>query len=120
MLDLSPLHLLAVAEFPLLRTIAAAFFAAWVLGIITQKLGLSPIVGYLLAGIVIGPHTPGFVGDVHLAQQLAEIGVILLMFGVGLHFHLGDLLAVKRIAVPGALFQSAVATGLGALLGWMF
>src|SRR6186997_1108051 len=122
MLDLSPLHLLAVAEFPLLRTIAAAFFAAWVLGIITQKLGLSPIVGYLLAGIVIGPHTPGFVGTVDIATQLAEVGVILLMFGVGLHFHLKDLLAVKNIAIPGAIVQSAAATALGALafhsLGW--
>src|SRR4029079_12126891 len=109
-------------DLPLITTIAAAFTAAWVLGLLTQWLRLSPIVGSLLAGIAIGPYTPGFVGDVHLAQQLAEIGVILLMFGVGLHFHLGDLLAVKGIAIPGALFQSAVATGLGAwlgsLLGW--
>jgi len=95
---------------PLLTTIAAAFAAAWVLGIITQKLRLSPIVGYLLAGVVIGPYTPGFVGDVNLASQLAEVGVILLMFGVGLHFHLKDLLAVKGIAVPGAVVQSLVAT----------
>jgi CPA2 family monovalent cation:H+ antiporter-2 len=107
-------------DLPLVTTIAAAFAAAWILGLLTQRIGLSPIVGYLLAGIVIGPHTPGFVGDVHLAQQLAEIGVILLMFGVGLHFHLADLLAVKNIAVPGALFQSAVATGLGGVLGWAF
>ncbi len=97
-------------DLPLLTTIAAAFAAAWVLGLITQRLGLSPIVGYLLAGVVIGPHTPGFVGDVHLANQLAEIGVILLMFGVGLHFHLKDLLAVKGIAIPGAVGQSLVAT----------
>jgi CPA2 family monovalent cation:H+ antiporter-2 len=95
---------------PLLTTIAAAFAAAWVLGIITQKLRLSPIVGYLLAGVVIGPYTPGFVGDVDLAGQLAEVGVILLMFGVGLHFHLKDLIAVKGIAVPGAIVQSVVAT----------
>ena len=106
-------------DLPLVTTIAAAFASAWVLGLVTQKIGLSPIVGYLLAGIVIGPHTPGFVGDVHLAQQLAEIGVILLMFGVGLHFHLGDLLSVKGIAIPGALVQSAVATGLGAGFGWL-
>jgi CPA2 family monovalent cation:H+ antiporter-2 len=97
-------------DLPLLKTIAAAFAAAWVLGLITQRLGLSPIVGYLLAGVVIGPYTPGFVGNVDLAQQLAEIGVILLMFGVGLHFHLKDLLAVKGIAIPGAIGQSLAAT----------
>src|SRR3954453_20618645 len=99
-------------DLPLITTIAAAFTAAWVLGIITHKLKLSPIVGYLLAGILIGPHTPGFVGDVHLAQQLAEVGVILLMFGVGLHFHLKDLLAVKAVAVPGAVVQTAAVAGL--------
>jgi CPA2 family monovalent cation:H+ antiporter-2 len=97
-------------DLPLITTIAAAFGAAWVLGLITQKMRLSPIVGYLLAGIVIGPYSPGFVGDVNLANQLAEIGVILLMFGVGLHFHLKDLLAVKGIAIPGAIVQSAFAT----------
>ena len=90
-----------------------AFTAAWVLGLLTQRLRLSPIVGYLLAGVVIGPHTPGFVGDVDLAHQLAEVGVILLMFGVGLHFHLKDLLAVKAVAIPGAIGQSLVATLLG-------
>ena len=95
---------------PLLTTIAAAFAAAWVLGLVTHRLGLSPIVGYLLAGVVIGPYTPGFTGDVDLAQQLAEVGVILLMFGVGLHFHLKDLLRVKGVAVPGAIGQSLVAT----------
>jgi CPA2 family monovalent cation:H+ antiporter-2 len=95
---------------PLITTIAAGFTAAWVLGLFTQWLRLSPIVGYLLAGVLIGPHTPGFIGDVALAQQLAEIGVILLMFGVGLHFHLDDLLAVKSIAIPGAIGQSLVAT----------
>src|SRR5258705_1061954 len=103
---------LGVAEFPLITTIAAAFAAAWVLGIITQKMGLSPIVGYLLAGVVIGPHTPGFVGDLHLAQQLAQLGVILLMFGVGLHFHLKDLLPVRNVAVPGAVVQSLGTTAL--------
>jgi monovalent cation:H+ antiporter-2, CPA2 family len=116
------LTIAAMQELPLLTTIAAAFAAAWVLGLITQRLGLSPIVGYLLGGIAIGPYTPGFVGDPHIAQQLAEIGVILLMFGVGLHFHLKDLLAVKNIAIPGAVGQSLVATALamGAfyLFGW--
>src|SRR5689334_22502714 len=101
-------------DLPLITTIAAAFTAAWVLGIVTRKLRLSPIVGYLLAGVVIGPYTPGFVGDVKLASQLAEIGVILLMFGVGLHFHLGDLLAVRGVAIPGAIGQSLAATILGA------
>ena len=109
-------------DLPLITTIAAAFTAAWVLGIVTQKLRLSPIVGYLLAGVVIGPHTPGFVGDVKLASQLAEIGVILLMFGVGLHFHLGELLAVRGVAIPGAIGQSLAATILGAgvaiAFGW--
>src|SRR3954469_3695675 len=109
-------------DLPLISTIPAAFTAAWVLGLITQKLRLSPIVGYLLAGVAIGPHTPGFVGDVKLAGQLAELGVILLMFGVGLHFHLRDLLAVRKVAVPGAIGQSLVATILGAAvavaIGW--
>ncbi len=119
-----PLFLAATGleELPLIRTIAAAFFAAWVLGLITQKLGLSPIVGYLLAGVLIGPKTPGFTGDAELAHELSEIGVILLMFGVGLHFHFKDLNAVKWIAVPGAVFQSLIATLLGMLVfhlcGW--
>lgn len=116
MLAASPQHL------PLLTTIAAGFAAAWVFGLITQKLGLSPIVGYLLAGVAIGPHTPGFTGDVALAQQLAEIGVILLMFGVGLHFHLKDLWKVRSVAIPGAVGQSLVATAAAMavfhLLGW--
>ena len=94
-------------ELPLISTIAAAFTAAWVLGLFTQWLKLSPIVGYLLAGVAIGPHTPGIQGDIHIAQQLAEVGVILLMFGVGLHFHLEDLAAVKWVAGPGALVQTA-------------
>ncbi len=120
-----PLPLLlaaSVQHLPLLTTLAAAFLAAWILGLLTQRLGLSPIVGYLLAGIVIGPHTPGFAGDVGLAQQLAEVGVILLMFGVGLHFDLSDLWKVRRVAIPGAIGQSLVATlaaaGLFHLLGW--
>jgi CPA2 family monovalent cation:H+ antiporter-2 len=105
-----------MAELPLITTIAAAFFSAWVLGLMTHRLGLSPIVGYLLAGILIGPHTPGFVGDVKLAHQLAEVGVMLLMFGVGLHFHVKHLAAVKWIAIPGAVGQSFVATILGAVV----
>ena len=111
-------------DLPLITTIAAAFTAAWVLGLITQRLRLSPIVGYLLAGIAIGPHTPGFVGDASLAPQLAELGVILLMFGVGLHFHLEDLLAVRNVALPGAVGQSLIATLLGVAValaaGWSF
>jgi CPA2 family monovalent cation:H+ antiporter-2 len=104
----------------LLATMAAAFSAAWVLGVLAQKLRMSPIVGYLLAGVVIGPYTPGFVGDIPLATQLAEIGVVLLMFGVGLHFHLQDLMEVKGIAIPGALIQSIVATVLGLCTGLAF
>jgi CPA2 family monovalent cation:H+ antiporter-2 len=102
---------------PLVTTIAAALASAWVLGVVARKIGLSPIVGYLLAGVAIGPHTPGFVGDVSLASQLAEIGVVLLMFGVGLHFHIRDLLAVRGIAIPGALLQSGVSTLLGLAIG---
>ena len=107
-------------DLPLITTIAAAFTAAWVLGLITQRLRLSPIVGYLLAGVTIGPHTPGFVGDVKLAHQLSEIGVILLMFGVGLHFHVRDLLAVRNVAIPGAVGQSLVATLLGVAVAVAF
>ena len=105
---------------PLISTIAAAFTAACVLGIIARQFKLSPILGYLLAGIVIGPYTPGFIGDVHLAHQLAEIGVILLMFGVGLHFHLKDLLAVRNIAIPGALAQIVLATTMAISIAHLF
>jgi CPA2 family monovalent cation:H+ antiporter-2 len=111
-----------VENLPLLTTLAFGFAAAWVLGLITHRLGLSPIVGYLLAGVAIGPHTPGFMGDIGIAQQLAEIGVILLMFGVGLHFQLKDLWAVRGVAIPGAIGQSLVATvvtvGVLHLMGW--
>ncbi len=100
-------------EITLITTIAAGFGLALVFGLVASKLRVPPLVGYLLAGMAIGPATPGFVGDVGLAGQLAEIGVMLLMFGVGLHLSLGDLLSVKRIAVPGALVQIAIATGLG-------
>src|SRR5262245_1935917 len=109
-------------SYDLILTLTGGLSAALVLGYITQRLGLSPIVGYLLAGTLVGPHTPGFVADSSLAEQLAEIGVILLMFGVGLQFHVEELLAVRWVAVPGAIAQSAVATVLGALLatslGW--
>lgn len=102
---------------PLLITLAVAFTAAWLFGVLAQRLRLSPIVGYLVAGIVVGPFTPGFHADADLVNQLAEVGVVLLMFGVGLHFHFDDLLAVRNVAVPGALIQSTVATGLCVLLG---
>lgn len=109
---------------PLIATIAAAFGLALVLGFIAARLKLPALVGYLAAGIAIGPGTPGFVADVALAGELAEIGVMLLMFGVGLHFSMQDLLAVRRIAVPGAVLQMGVATamgvGLGMWWGWGF
>lgn len=109
-------------DISLITTIALALSGALVFGLIAKRFGLSPIVGYLIAGVLIGPHTPGVVGDVKLASQLAEIGVILLMFGVGLHFSLKDLLAVRSIAVPGALGQSTAATlactGLAIAVGW--
>ncbi|RZL35453.1 MAG: sodium:proton antiporter [Rubrivivax sp.] len=97
----------------LISTLAAAFGLALVLGLLAQWARLPALVGYLLAGVLIGPHTPGFVGDVHLAQQLSEVGVMLLMFGVGLHFSVGDLMSVKGIALPGALVQMAAATAMG-------
>jgi CPA2 family monovalent cation:H+ antiporter-2 len=93
---------------------------ALVLGLTTERLGLSPIVGYLLAGIVVGPQTPGFVADPAMASSLAEVGVVLLMFGVGLHFRLRDLLNVRRIAIPGAISQVTVAAALGTLSGVIF
>ncbi len=98
----------------LIATLAAGFGLALLLGLAASWLRLPPLVGYLLAGVLIGPATPGFVADMGLAAQLSEIGVMLLMFGVGLHFSLDDLMAVRRIAVPGALVQIAVATALGA------
>jgi CPA2 family monovalent cation:H+ antiporter-2 len=106
----------------LMLTLSVSLIVALVLGLGTQKLGLSPIVGYLLAGIVVGPNTPGFIANHQIAEQLAEIGVVLLMFGVGIHFNLKELLGVRKVALPGALVQSAVATALGATaaltLGW--
>lgn len=107
---------------PLIGTIVAGLVIAFAMGALAHRLRISPLVGYLLAGVVIGPFTPGFVADSNLANELAELGVILLMFGVGLHFSLRDLLAVKNIAVPGAIVQISVATvlgvGLSLALGW--
>ncbi|CAG2136961.1 Putative cation/proton antiporter YbaL [Cupriavidus yeoncheonensis] len=105
---------------PLITTLAAGFGIALVLGYLAERIKVPALVGYLVAGIIIGPGTPGFVADVHLASQLSEIGVMLLMFGVGLHFSLKDLLAVKRIAVPGAVVQMALATALGAGVAWLW
>jgi CPA2 family monovalent cation:H+ antiporter-2 len=106
----------------LISTIAAALGLALIMGLLAARLKLPPLVGYLIAGIMIGPATPGFVADVELSAQLAEIGVMLLMFGVGLHFSLDDLLAVRRIALPGAIVQIAAATllgmGVAMLWGW--
>ncbi|KRB79358.1 cation:proton antiport protein [Sphingomonas sp. Root710] len=103
---------------PLIATIVAALVVAFFMGALAHRLRISPIAGYLVAGIIVGPFTPGIVAHSGLANELAEIGVILLMFGVGLHFSLRDLLAVKRIAVPGAIVQIAVATLLGMAMAW--
>ena len=115
-------HCDCMPETGLILTLAGGLAAALVGGYLTQRLGLSPIVGYLIAGVVVGPYTPGYTADVHLAEQFAEVGVILLMFGVGLQFHIDELLAVRRVAIPGAVLQSLVATGLGAVaargFGW--
>ena len=107
-------------DITLIATIAAGFGLAMIFGLIAVRLRMPPLVGYLMAGIVISPTTPGFVADIGLASQLAEIGVMLLMFGVGLHFSLDDLMAVKRIAVPGAVVQIAVATLLGMAVSTMW
>lgn len=103
---------------PLIATLVSGIVLAFVFAALAHKLRLPPLAGYLMAGVVVGPFTPGYVADGHLAHQLAEVGVVLLMFGVGLHFSLKDLLSVKNIAIPGALGQMAVATVLGMLLGW--
>lgn len=109
-------------ETPLIATISIGLGLAFLLGLIAQRIRLPPIVGYLAAGIIVGPFTPGYVADQKLAVELAEIGVILLMFGVGLHFSLKDLLSVRAIAIPGAIGQIVVATamgtGLALLMGW--
>ncbi|MCI4236250.1 YbaL family putative K(+) efflux transporter [Dickeya dianthicola] len=107
---------------PLISTMAVGLVLAFLLGILANRLRISPLVGYLVAGVMVGPFTPGFVADTQLAPEIAELGVILLMFGVGLHFSLGDLMAVKSIAIPGAVAQIMMATllgtGLSSLLGW--
>ena len=109
-------------DYGLILTLAGGLTAAAILGYFTHRLRLSPIVGYLIAGVLVGPYTPGFIADASLAEQLAEIGVILLMFGVGLTFHLDELIAVRGVAIPGAIAQSAIATALGAFvahgMGW--
>ena len=97
-------------DYGLIATLCGALVLAFLFGVTARRFGLSPIVGYLLAGVAIGPFTPGFVGDTDLALQLAEVGVILLMFGVGLKFSLTDLWAVRRVAIPGALVQMCAAT----------
>ena len=104
---------------PLITTIVGGLVLAFILGMIANKLRISPLVGYLLAGVLAGPFTPGFVADTKLAPELAELGVILLMFGVGLHFSLKDLMAVKSIAIPGAIAPDSGgnAAGHGAFSG---
>lgn len=107
---------------PLIATIVAGLGLAFILGLIAQRLRLPMLAGYLLAGVIIGPFTPGYVADQSLASELAELGVILLMFGVGLHFSVRDLLSVRKIAIPGAVGQIGVATlagaAVGGLMGW--
>lgn len=109
-------------DLPLLSTLAVSLTLAFLLGLIASKLRLPPIIGYLCAGIMVGPYTKGFVADIEIAHELSEIGIVLLMFGVGLHFSIKDLMDVKRIAIPGAIVQIAVATALGATVaqfwGW--
>ncbi|RWM05495.1 MAG: Kef family K(+) transporter [Mesorhizobium sp.] len=104
---------------PLIATIVAGLGFAFVFGALANRFRVPPLVGYLVAGVLVGPNTPGFVADASLANELAEIGVILLMFGVGLHFSLKDLLSVRAIAVPGAIVQIGFATLLGAGLAWL-
>ncbi|MBV8272435.1 MAG: Kef family K(+) transporter [Cupriavidus sp.] len=105
---------------PLISTIVGGIVLAFILGAIANKFRLPPLIGYLCAGIVVGPHTPGYTADQALAPELAELGVILLMFGVGLHFSVKDLMAVKKIAIPGAIVQIGIATALGMLVAWGF
>jgi monovalent cation:H+ antiporter-2, CPA2 family len=111
-------------ETPLVALIALGLVLAFIAGFISVRLGLSPIIGYLVAGIIMGPHTPGLVGDTELASEIADIGVVLLMFGIGMHFSVGDLWAMRKVAVPGAIIQIIVATTLGAVVaalwGWTF
>lgn len=106
----------AAHDLPLVSTVAVGLSLAFVFGLIASKLRIPPIVGFLLAGVVIGPHTPGYIADLQLAEELAEIGIVLLMFGVGLHFSFKDLMSVKKIAIPGAVVQIGAATGMGAVM----
>src|SRR5262245_55787927 len=101
----------------LITTLVAAIVLAFVFGFIAQRLRLSPLVGYLLAGVAAGPHSPGFTADVHLALQLSEIGVILLMFGVGLKISIDDIWSVRWVSVPGSLLQTILVAVLGAGVG---
>src|SRR5689334_15526289 len=107
---------------PLISTIVAGLVLAFAFGALATRFRMPPLVGYLVAGIVVGPYTPGFIADGALARQLSEIGVILLMFGVGLHFSLKDLISVQAVAVPGALLRiaggTAMGMGLALLMGW--
>lgn len=105
-------------EAPLMATLVAGLCLAFFMGLLAQRLRLPLIAGYLLAGVIIGPFTPGYVADQAIADQLAELGVVLLMFGVGLHFSVRDLMSVAKLAVPGAISQITVATALGMLIGW--
>ena len=107
-------------EATLISTIAIGFVLAFTFGYLADRMRLPPLVGYLFAGVLMGPYTPGFVADTGLSAQLAEIGVILLMFGVGLHFSTSDLLAVKGIAIPGAIGQIVLATLLGMGMCWVW
>ncbi len=100
--------------------LAFSLSLALVLGVLAKRLRLSPIIGYLLAGIALGPHTPGFVADAKMAHDFAEVGIILLMFGVGLHFNFNDLLAVRKIAIPGSIGQILVSSLLGMMVALLF
>lgn len=106
----------------LLATFVVALVAALLGGIVARMVRLPPVVGYLLGGLAVGPFTPGFIGDSHAMSQLAEVGVMFMMFGTGLHFSFGDLMAVRGVAAPGALLQTALGTlagcGVGLALGW--
>jgi CPA2 family monovalent cation:H+ antiporter-2 len=118
--DISPVRVsvLTLHSAPLISTLVLGLVLAFAFGLVAQRLRLQPLIGYLIAGIAIGPFTPGFIADQNVANQLAEIGIILLMFGVGLHFSLEDLLSVRAIAIPGAAAQVLVSAPLGMLLGW--
>ncbi|MGY8524035.1 cation:proton antiporter domain-containing protein [Paracidovorax citrulli] len=105
---------------PLISTIVGGIVLAFVLGALVTRLKMPPLIGYLCAGVVVGPHTPGYTADQALAPELAELGVILLMFGVGLHFSIRDLMSVRRIAIPGAVAQIGIATLLGMVVAWGF